>query len=352
MLKKFLVFIVLLAGVFLFSCSQNSNGTKNASSGSKIGAIDILASSKDTTNSSNYMWVGTFPLIWDELKEKYIGDDVEFTDGAAKTILDNLNNEPFDKTEISESSYYLKSSNVVNAELKKEIEDAIKNKFDETSDILNDFDWTDNDNALFLYAMLKKDFKFMRAFTKLENDKFNGGKKDVEYFGVNDKTKNDVKENVQVLFYENENEYAVVLRTEGNDEVILYRTDEKKTLYDYYETLNAKENYEDFNNEDTLKIPVMKLSEKKEFTELENHAIKGTNLAISKAVETVKFNMDEKGVSLKSEAGMMIAKASFNPEIPDPRDYNFDKSFVLFLKETDAEMPYFMVRVENDDIFD
>ena len=349
MFKKIFVFLVLLVGVFLISCSQNSDSKKTTPVAS--GNIDILTSSRDTTDKANYMWVGTFPLIWDELKEKYIGDDVEFTDGAAKTILDNLNTEPFDKTEISEEAYYLKSSKVVNEALKKEIADGIKDKFNENSDILDDFDWTDDDNALFLYAMLKKDFKFINEFTKLQKDKFNGGTKNVEYFGINADTKKEVHSGVTPLFYENENEYAVVLATEGGDEVILYRTDAKKTLYDYYDTLNAKENYEDFNNEDTLKIPVIKLNEKKEFTELENHTIKGTNLAISKAIETVKFNMDEKGVSLKSEAGMMIAKASFNPEIPDPRDYNFDKSFVLFLKETDAEMPYFMMRVEDDAIF-
>ena len=359
MCKKIIMSTLLIMSMLLFSCGQNAtdNTTKGNTTGGEVmqnedNKIDLLTSSRDESTNANFMWVGTFPLIWDELKQKYIGDDVVFDDGAAKTIVENLNTEPFDKTEINENSYYLKSSYKINEALKKEIETALKEKFNETSDILNDFDFSDQDNALFLYAMLKKDFKFRQAFTKLSKDKFNGGTKDVEYFGIDKNSDKSLKDNVSVLFYKDPNEYAVVLATESEDEVILYRTDKKMTLANYFEELNANEDYDDFYSEDTLKIPVIKLNEKKEFKELENHTINHTNLSISKALETVKFNMDEKGVYLKSEAGMMIMKASLMEEKPEPRNYNFDKGFTLFLKERDAEMPYFMLRVENDSIFE
>ena len=49
------------------------------------------------------------------------------------------------------------------------------------------------------------------------------------------------------------------------------------------------------------------------FGELCNKAIKNSDLVIAKAVETVEFKMDNKGVKLKSAAGIEIMRASLEP---------------------------------------
>ena len=70
----------------------------------------------------------------------------------------------------------------------------------------------------------------------------------------------------------------------------------------------------------------------------------GTNITINKAIESVKFNMDNKGVQLKSEAAMnmeqCISKSS-------PRHFYFDDTFVIFLRERDKNNPYFALRVKD-----
>ena len=71
---------------------------------------------------------------------------------------------------------------------------------------------------------------------------------------------------------------------------------------------------------------------------------------ITQALQTIKFNMDNKGGTLKSEAALAVMRMSLAPEIG--RKYNFDKEFVLFLKEEGKDKPYFAVRVENPEFLD
>ena len=84
-------------------------------------------------------------------------------------------------------------------------------------------------------------------------------------------------------------------------------------------------------------------NEEKTFNELTGKRVKGTNLVIDQALETVKFNMDYKGVQLKSEAAISVRMTALRPN--DPRYFNFDDTFFLFLKEKGKEKPYFALRV-------
>ena len=99
-----------------------------------------------------------------------------------------------------------------------------------------------------------------------------------------------------------------------------------------------------------LKNTYLKFFEEKSFDEVCGKRIKGTNLMIDQAMETVKFEMDNTGVKLKSEAAMTIMKMSLEPEAT-PRMFYFDDTFVLFLKEKGKEKPYFALRVHDIENF-
>ena len=87
---------------------------------------------------NNTIWCGTFQLIWNDLKNDLAKQDITFT--PQKQIVKNLNEETFTTKDISEQ-YYYKKVGTPSIQLKKEIEKAIKEKFNETSDILDEFDW-------------------------------------------------------------------------------------------------------------------------------------------------------------------------------------------------------------------
>ena len=56
--------------------------------------------------------------------------------------------------------------------------------------------------------------------------------------------------------------------------------------------------------------------------------------------------MDECGVELLSEAGLVMYYGSA-PCFDEQRSFDFDKPFVMFLKEKDNQVPYFAMYVTD-----
>ena len=74
----------------------------------------------------------------------------------------------------------------------------------------------------------------------------------------------------------------------------------------------------------------------------------GTNIVISQAIESIKFNMNNKGVKIKSEAGLTAEVTSLlPPEELVPRLFYFDDTFVIFIKENKKNKPYFALRIDD-----
>ena len=138
--------------------------------------------------------------------------------------------------------------------------------------------------------------------------------------------------------------------TEKNLEDYLYRNSANKSFsYLYGDMLKKQFMYKgdrEFKNVDELKVPNIKFFEEKSFDQLANKRIMGTNLVINQAMETIKFNMNNKGVKLKSEAALTVMTTSLAPEVT-PRNFYFDNTFVIFLKEKGKKNPYFALRVND-----
>ena len=312
-----------------------------------------FALTMDDNIKDNTAWCGTFQLIWNDLKNDLAKQDIMFVNDPNNSRVRNLNKGDFTTEHLSESSYY-KVYGHPTLELKKQIEDAIKEKFNETSDILDDFDWGGaGPNDYFLYCMLRKDFEFPVAFTKLDNGTFANKYNDIEYFGLEKNSEEQIRDQVQVLYYESEDKFAVKLSTKQNDEVILSRGIEGKTFNEIYNNINeAAQNFggnRTFTEIDTLKIPNISFDEKQEYKELEGKPFffsDGREYYIDKALQTIKFELDNEGGSIKSEAGMMTRESiALMPE--EERNFNFDDEFTIFLKEKDKSKPYFSALITD-----
>jgi len=237
--------------------------------------------------------------------------------------------------------------------LKKEIEKAIKTKFNEKSDILDSLDWTNtNGKDYTLYTMLKKEFEFPYEFDKLSTGTFNKTE-NVKYFGIISDSDEKLYNQVNVLFYENDNNFGLKLLTKTNDEVILIKGSNEKTLKAVYEELIIKTNNfngdKKFTSKDILKIPNINFKTKKEFKHLENiefYFINVDEYIIKKALQTISFELDSKGGKIKSEAGMSVKNKSAKVE-EIKRRFVLDSSFVLFLKEKNKDLPYFGAKIDD-----
>ena len=299
------------------------------------------------TNAQDRVWVGTFQLVWNDFMDKIIHNPVRFREGTP-IIAQELNKRTFSTDDISEKSFY-KYTGKVTKNTKKQIKKALKKKFKETSDILDKLDLSPQNDMFIIYTMLKKDFEFINEFDKLEKSAFKQNK-DVEFFGIDKNSDNKLDKGVSVLFYNNPNDFAVMLSTRNNDEVFLYKNASNKAFNYIWADMQKKhktfKGESSFKNLDELKVPNISFFEEKAFDELTNKRIMGTNYIISQAIETIKFDMDNKGVKLKSEAAMTVMTTALLPENTS-RKFYFDDTFVIFLKEKQKQKPYFALRVND-----
>lgn len=323
--------------------------------------IQVLPTTLDTIYN-NSSWCGTFQLVWNDMLDELTTNGT-IEDTGIESV-ENLNNRSFLEEDLSEE-YYYKKYGLKTKKLKTEIENAIKKKFNEKSDILDTLDWSEealndpNDKSTsryLFYVMLKRDFEFENEFTILENGKF-GDVQNVKYFGIDDETPSVVREQVEVLYYNSENEYAVVLKADDGDEIILVRNSIGKNFDEIYKNVNIeKEKYLGstyFKEEDRLKVPNLDFNILKNYEELKGLTFPSKNLTYTKieeAVQSIQFTLDNKGGSVKSEAAITTL-SDINIGNEKIREFYFDDEFTIFLKESEKEIPYFAANISNITLF-
>lgn len=297
------------------------------------------------------IWCGTFQLIWNDLKNDLAKQNIVFT--PQLKVIENLNKETFTVNDLSEK-YYYKIVGTPSLQLKEEIEKAIKEKFNETSDILDDFEWENRDpKDYFLYAMLKKNFEFEKAFEELENGNF-GNYENVKYFGIKKNSESDeLRKQVEVLYYNSKDDFAIKLKTKQEDEVILCKNPKGNTFNEVYQNIEQQKSTYKGNKKlqegELLKVPNIKLKEKTEFTEIQNKSFlfsNGDSYHIEKALQTIEFELDKTGGKIKSEAGIM-AKCESAIMLNEIREFSVDDTFAIFLVEQGKEKPYFAGKISD-----
>lgn len=337
-MKKLLTTFAIIFACFL-SLGQSVFAEENL--------IEVLPTMTTESSAPNRIWVGTFQIVWNEVIDNIVYAPIKFV-GYKSKVAEALNKKEFKKSDISDKSYYT-TYGIVSPNLKKTIEKAIKDKFDETSDILDMFDWTYQPDKMFIYAMLKKDFKFLHAFDKLSDGGFAKNYTPVKYFGINEDSDRKLYKNVDVMFYNSAEDFALKLYTKDKDIVMLYRTNDDTTFDKYYSEMNKKakkfKGDKKFNSDDKLRVPDINLYQETRFKDVEGHRIKGTNFQIDATIETVDFRMNNEGVKLKSEAAIMMKCLAMPVE--RGRNFYFTDNFVLFLIEKGQKTPYYAMKVAD-----
>ena len=312
---------------------------------------EMLPVFSQSSGQQNKIWVGTFQLVWNEFSDNIVKGPVKFK-MFESDLADELNKQEFKKSMLSENSYYT-AYGVTSLNLKEEIEKALMEKFGETSELLNRVNWSDKSNAYLVYAMLKKDFKFGAKFDALKDkEKFNYSKEKYKYFGIDKESPSYMYNAVKVLFYNSPFDYAVALQGQ-NDEVILYRTEKNTSFKNIYASMIERskkyKGSKDFVAGDRLKVPYMSVKQEVSYPQLCGKEILNTDrLYIAQALQNVDFNMNNAGVRLKSEALMDIKTMSM--PIPNDnwgRNFFFNKTFYLFMKEKSKPLPYYAMRVQD-----
>lgn len=351
-MKNSIFFVLLLAILAVIGCAGGGKAKKTNLAASDD--IEIVPTMQDEIKADS-CWVPTFQLIWNDLKNDIAKKDIVFT--PQEKIAENLNKESFTESMLS-SDYYYKTYGAKTLSLKKKIEDAIWKKFEQKSDILNDFSWSPDEandgSELFLYSMLYRKMEFLKKFDVLKKGNFKT-QNNIAYFGINESTNESVREQVEVLFYNGADDFAIAINTKSGDQVILYKNPTGKNFEEIYKNiLINSEKFEGFKNlseQDELKVPMLDINKKHEYTEIQNKVFETANpkfpmAKIEKALQTVQLTVNENGATVKSEAGMGV-KCMMAPIEEEKRCFYVDNTFALFLKEKNRKLPYFAARIDD-----
>lgn len=308
--------------------------------------------SEISTIDNNKIWIGTFNLVWNDFMNDVIGGKIEFEDGYSE-LANELNKQVFTQEQLSEQSYF-KIHGSTNLELKNKIETEIQQRFNEDSKILDKVEWGDKD-AYILYTMLKKEFNYLEKFPTLSDNTFGDSEEKVMYFGIEPNTSRNASKNVEILFYNSKEDFAIKLKTQESEEIYLYRTtgENKSFEENYKEMFEKKFKYTGettLKKNDILRIPFIKVKDEMNYDELCGRYIKGTNCYIRQAIQTIDFELNNYGGSIKSEALIEAVKEGIVSQID--REFILNDDFILFLKEKEKEQPYLALKVDDVDVLD
>lgn len=273
----------------------------------------------------NNLWVGTLDLAWKELEEQLGLNTIQIVGNDMPQIVSDLNTSIFTKDMLNKNDYEI----------------SIEEEY----------------NRKKINATLNKELSFLEPFDNFNDlyreKTFGDGEEYIKYFGINNGTEESVNQNVEVLFYNDESsDFAIKLKTREGDEIILYRTDENKSFDKYYEDIKRKSKMYDGSRElvygEELYIPYVRVNGFISYSDLYNKEIEGTNgKYIADVIQNVDFYLNEEGCNLSSKASLITEYNSIINRI-----FDFTDTFIIFMKEKDAEMPYFALKIDNDDILE
>ena len=332
-LKVILIVILvgaLLSGVVYAGTVIYNNYIKN-NTNHNISMNPSYQSTLDE-NTINNLWVGTLDLAWKELENQLGKERIDLEDGNLP-IVDDLNCSTFTKDMLDSNDY--------NITLERTITNGYK-----------------------IDTSLNKELHFLEVFDNFSNDytwTFGDSEEFIKYFGINNASSEEINKNIEVLFFNRNDDnsaksddFAVKLKTQEGDEIILYRTNENKNFDEYYKDIQEKTNAytesREFTEDDELRIPYVRVNGMIAHNELYNKYIKDTNgLYFTDVIQNVNFYLNEKGCNLSSQVTMVTEYLSTSI---NARYCYFNDQFVIFMKEANSSQPYFALKVDNTDILE
>lgn len=300
----------------------------------------------------NVLWCNTFQLAWNELCE-FFGEDVRLEDEPPMVPI--LNEKLSTKADVDAASY-VALAEIVKDGIIGRIEKALEGKFKGLASPELVPDPTELDPTdIVAYAYLFKNLVFATPFESPHSIWFRG--KRVEAFGIEKHGRKTARTGRQVLIhdYVSRDDFVIELDTKASgDRLILAKVEPAGTLLQTVRAVQGRLDRarpERMVRRDILKIPKLNFDITRRYGELIPKNLvnpKGEGYFIKKALQDIRFRLDEKGAFLKSEA-MILVKALEHG--PGPRHVMiFDEPFLILILRRGRDVPYFALWVDNPEL--
>ena len=304
----------------------------------------------------NLVWCSTFHLAWNSLGRDVCGEPLRLQ--GTPVLETALNQGGPGAKDLDPESVYVKAGKISPA-LIQEINGALAKKFGQNGPAPIPMP-TAPEGALAV-AYLYKNLSFAKPFERQREPLpwrgAEGEKAPLQAFGilkVDGQTPKELSSQVQIL-NDRRGSYVVELKTTSTqDRLILAQTEPKATLRETLDEVrdrirSSKTPPFAIQITDQCLVPCVQVALERAYDEILGRKVLNAKLQdhfVREARQNVRFALDEKGATVKSEAKILIPKNGHAP-----RQIVFDRPFLLYLERVGAENPYLVIWFENPNLF-
>ncbi len=312
----------------------------------------FMASSleQEMTEGKNIVWSAVLQLAWNELQG--LAGGIITMEGSPE-LTDVLNRQSAKKADLNlDQESYIAVAGLLDDKLFQNV----RRQASETlaARVLSDLG-TLPQGSLAAYAYLVKQLPFEWAFERFDQP-LQFGDDDVTVFGLKQYLENRPKDQavakqVVILDYQSDDDFIMeLLTTSQTDRLILAKAPPaatlKATIHSVQERI-AQGTPDHVRNLESVIIPVINIDRVNQYPEVcgrriqaEHDAVNGKSL--SSLTQRIRFTLDERGANLDAQAMAFSARS--------PRQFIFDRPFLVFLIRQGAVLPYFAVWVGNSEL--
>ena len=351
---KFLAVLLVFLSFLVCEVAFADNSKPKQLKAEELSSTRITPYLKDNIiPGKNQIFCLTFQIAWDIVSDEIIKEPLQLDGHPPLELM--LNERMTGAKDISENSY-LAMAGLNRDGIEGKIRQALRSKFNEEPSI--DISLA-HPSEILAYAFLFKDLRFDQEFESLEAPVLFKGEVPVNAFGIKKYSFGEAHkllgQQVEIIDYSNDNDFIISLKSSSpQDELILAKVKPGGTLL---ETVNSvfkrfgPGNKTSMKENDSLQIPKIDFDVLREYSEIRDNAVlnKGfTNCFLAKAIQKIRFRLNQKGALLKSDAGIKFE--FYGGPMQRSKKLVFDQPFLLCLKEKSAKYPYLVMWIENAEL--
>ncbi|MCP4607285.1 MAG: YihY/virulence factor BrkB family protein [Planctomycetes bacterium] len=312
--------------------------------------------------SKNVIWCSSFQLAWNRMKEDVIGAPVEVV--GAEELAARLNSAKQTAADLEPDSVYATAGRIHQGTIDK-IQKDMAAKFPSHS--LPDFNqYAVIPQGILAYSYLIANVPFKYPYRQVNKEFIftdsNGVETNVDAFGVwgyGSQYKR-LREQAEILYVQEDDRYQMkefavdLCRHSKPYQVVAAMVEPKDSLaqtLDYisnqiadFKQTDIYERMRFLGSVDVLKVPEMFWEIDHHFDELIGKVVANANPAmpIVEAKQVIKFKLDRYGARLESESNIMVAAT--------PRNFIFNRPFLVYMKKRDCDQPFFVMWIDNAEL--
>lgn len=334
----------------------------------------LVAPEEEIEADKTSLYSVTVQIAWDQLRPPEGGP---VTTHDAKPIIKLLNSHPFPPEALDGECYFAGVAGLDDRG-RQSILEAFSKKFPSASarpidPLKND---EIRDGGLRVWVYLQKSMPFADVMERFPDPMPFPAKEPlgrVESFGwPSAQGEGDgfpvLQETVVIRDYVSDDDFIIALKTDSpqGDEIFLAKIELDKSLQTTWERVadrlrqrQGAQVIEQLRGIDHLQIPILSFGIKGSLHQLSGARIpmpRHPERFIALAEQTIQFRLDEYGAELIADTQLVVGENGHGPDLKrkklTPRRFEFDKPFLLALREKDAEVPYFLAWIGNAELME